>query len=83
MNIKEIWNKSWQALEGVPGGFALKKVVTALFCVCAVVLVFMYTNNANFLAVLGQLLTFILAVLAVRKMEKKDVLNAAPKEEAK
>lgn len=83
MTIPQIWTKAWQALEGVPGGFALKKVVTALFCVCVCVLVFIYTNNDNFLAVLGQLLTFILAVLAVRKMEKKDVLNAAPKEEAK
>lgn len=76
MGPKEIWANAWKALRNDKEGFAIKKMIAAKFCLVAAIMVFVYTNDANYLAVLAQVLGFVLLVLGIRKMEKADVLKA-------
>jgi len=81
MTIKDIWNNAWLALKPEQGGFSIKKMATALFCAVAVELVFVYTNSENYLAVLGEIIFFILALLGLRSYEKNSILKSKKDED--
>lgn len=77
MTIKEIWNHAWQALNPKDTeGFSIKKVIAALFSIHAVVMTWIYVDDANFVAVLSLWLAFILSVLGIRYAEKKANIQA-------
>lgn len=72
MHLKEIWKHTWGALrdDKHPERFSIKKCTTALFAVNIVIMTWVYVDKNNFLAVLGELLGFILFILGVRAWEK-------------
>ncbi len=75
-DISGIWAKSWKTLDNTNDGFAIKKAIVALFSITTVILVFKFTDYANFLTVLSILLGFITSMLIVRTIEKKHILKS-------
>jgi len=79
--IYTVWTKCWEGLTGGPDGYSIKKMIAALYATVGAVLLFIYTNTNNFLAVLPIILGFITSLIVIRAVEKNNVLKSEAKEE--